>query len=195
MAKHVQERKYNRECKYCGTRLPYSKHIFCSRQCAQRWQAREYKRKATGYYTPRFCVVCGQEIQGSGIKYCSSRRHNKANYHPKPAKRQKVKVCVICGASFTAHGSQKACSVECQKENNRINARNGMKRQRQFERELEPIFPKPETITRYCLKCEKPFPSTGNWVCPICTKINAYLVGGVDWHYHVKTAVNTACSA
>lgn len=195
MAQHVQERQYNRECKYCRTRLPYSKHIFCSRLCAQRWQAREYKRKATGYYNVRLCVVCGQEIQGSGIKYCSSRCYNKANYRPKPIKRQKIKVCVICGTLFTAHGSQKTCSVECQKENNRINARKGMKRLRQSEREIEPMFPEPETITRHCLRCDKPFESTGNRVCPICTKINAYLVGGIDWHYHAQASVQQACSA
>jgi len=199
VTEHIQERRYNRECKYCGGKLPYSKHVFCSRLCAQRWQAREYKRNATGYYKVKLCVVCGEQITGSGIKYCSSRCHNKANYRPKPVKRERVKTCVICGASFVAHGPQKACSVECQKENNRIAARKGAKRLRKREKEealmFEDYFILPDPIIRECLRCDKPFPSYGNHVCPICTKINAYLVGGVDWHYHVKTGASYSCSA
>ena len=182
-----------RLCENCGEPLPTTRRRFCSDNCSHRHHSREYKRRvASGEKIDKMCVICGAVITTARTKFCSHKCHNRFYYKPKSSKLRK-KTCVICGQPFMSKGFKKTCSKECYRENVRRNVRRLLKKKRLEEAKLVKAEVQPVTITRQCLRCDKPFESTGDWICPICTKINSHLCNGVDWHYFVSPTIGAAC--
>jgi hypothetical protein len=186
--KSIQQRRYRRKCRNCGCDLPMHKLNFCSRKCAQRWQAKEYKRKHK-VVVKRFCVVCKRELFGHQIKFCSNqclhKFHNEARFEDK----ERDGVCCVCGKPFVIHRGSKTCSPVCSKVNNRNKSRELMNKKRKEEREEEVRLEEvalSEFKIRICLRCGKEFKSYGFRFCPKCTKINSCLTGGIDWQYGIK---------
>jgi hypothetical protein len=192
----VQERRYRRKCRNCGCALPMHKLNFCSRQCAQRWQAKEYKRKHK-VVVKKLCVVCKQELAGRQAKFCSGqclqRFHNEARFEDK----ERDGVCCVCGKPFVIRRGSKTCSPACSKQHRNNIAREFMKKKRAMDKipeswELEVVN---EPKIRTCLRCDKKFESYGNYICPKCTEINSSLCNGVDWHCWTRPRGEYACSA
>ncbi len=195
-ARGIQERRYHRKCKNCGCGLPLHKQNFCSRVCAQRFQAKEYKRNHK-IVVRRVCEVCGLELYGKKLKYCSVECKNKANNNKRYPDKVNNKICVVCGIGFVSERAAKTCSPACSKQHRNNIAREFMKNKRAMDKipeswELE-VVNKPKI--RACLRCDEKFESYGNYICPRCTEINNSLCSGIDWHCWVSPRAEYACSA
>lgn len=181
-ASGVLEKEYARECQNCGKPVPSYRRLFCCALCSKRYHDREYKRvMRKGGQTKRFCIVCGVEIGNHRTKFCSNRC--KSRYYNKEKAPRSV-TCVMCGKVFLTKRYTKTCGPECSANLQRQSINRILRERRKIKPEK-----KTEKSIQVCLRCDKPFVSEGNRICPICSKINEHLVSGVDYHYYVQPSM------
>lgn len=66
-----------KNCRYCGKKMPRNgnKMYYCSDWCRQHWHL---------FYVPGIkqakCMVCGKELLGRQLKYCSKSCYGKGRY-------------------------------------------------------------------------------------------------------------------
>ena len=187
----VLERHYIATCRVCGEPLSKNRRIFCSMKCCKKSTNKNYKfRLRHPRVEPKKCIVCGKTITNHRTKYCSSKCRRRRNTDEQWNKREmnrdmkskplKTRNCVICGNPFLVTSvTRLTCSPEC--------ARKAMyKKQAEYKAKTRDNFVKygdhaeVNTKIRKCLKCDEPFPSTGNYICPRCTTENDYICKGTD---------------
>lgn len=188
-ARGIADKHYAKACPYCDGPIPVHRRVFCSDLCGKRYAGREYKRKIRGGGQIKKCVVCGATINSQRTKYCSDKCKRTVFQKPHIPKPPREVVCVVCGKVFLTKCAAKTCSPECSKIHRLKTIKQLMKERRKSE---AAVFEQPQTKIRYCLKCDKPFLSVGNRICPTCTEENELLCSGVDYHYWVRSGIS-AC--
>ena len=72
-----------KNCRYCGKKIPKNgnKMYYCSDWCRQHWH---YEEQEDLFYIPGLkqekCIVCGKELLGRQLKYCSKACYGKDWY-------------------------------------------------------------------------------------------------------------------
>jgi len=115
-----RKRKTIKYCKECNKEITskYGKDFCCS-ACAARYNNKRRKKsvheKEDNAVSKRYCIVCGKELTGKKIKYCSDEcKNEKKGGKKKRAKNISVKICEQCGKPFeTKNPIAKFCSTNC----------------------------------------------------------------------------------
>lgn len=157
-------------CKNCNKRLPAHKVNFCSRKCRR-------QHANNGPKIMPFCVICGTQLTGHQRKYCSEECRNK---HCEHIQEQKKVECVVCNSIFISTRGKKTCSEEC-----RVTLRRQRDKEWRKKDAIDYYLTKTQVKIRTCLKCDKDFETTVDWICPTCHEVNERLSGGVDDCYTV----------
>lgn len=75
-----------KNCRYCGKRIDVRSKLkyYCSAWCRQHWH---YEEQDDLFYVPGLkqekCIVCGEELLGRQLKYCSKPCYFEGRYRRK----------------------------------------------------------------------------------------------------------------
>ena len=75
-----------KNCRYCGKKIDVKSNFkyYCSAWCRQHWH---YEEQDDLFYVPGLkqetCIVCGKELLGRQLKYCSKACYFEGRYRRK----------------------------------------------------------------------------------------------------------------